>query len=197
MKQTPSLEEKKRALLEQIHSSRETYRRMLTHSDTRPEIEYEAGTFSANRIDSFPRSMTMRWIVQHPYLSAAAMAAVGLLGTRPARNAIARGASQAKRRLQEKSAYMPPALSSALAGTRRTARTRSTDFEQSGKTSKSVTIARSAFTAMATAAAMLLRDPAKMRAAGNAFSAAKGYVRSRQERRAGKHHAQVVRVKEG
>ncbi len=196
MKQTPSLEDKKRALLEQIHSSREIYRRMLTHSDTHTEIGYEAGTFPSNRFDSFPRSMTMRWIVEHPYMSAAAVVGVALLGTRPARKAIVHGAGQAKRRLRRESAYMRPTLVNGPAARPRTARTRSTDFEENVKTSKSMVIARNAFTAIATTAAMLLRDPAKMRAASNAFSTAKEFVRSRQARRADKHHAQVVRVKE-
>lgn len=129
-------------------------------------------------------------------MSAAALVAVALLGTRPARTVITRRAGEAKRRLQGKTAYLRPTISSEVSGTRRTARTRSTDFAPANQTSKSMAIAKSAFTALATTAAMLLRDPAKLRAAGNAFSTAREFVRSRRARGADTHHAQIVRVKE-
>ncbi|OGB27015.1 MAG: hypothetical protein A3I66_22285 [Burkholderiales bacterium RIFCSPLOWO2_02_FULL_57_36] len=198
MKQHTSLEDERRALLDQIHSSREVYRRMLTQSDKPEHKTVEGNIVDVSRAERFPRSMTMRWIVQHPYMSAAAVVAVALMGSSSARTAIIQRTSWATHRLQGKSATMAtmrPALSNESAGTRRTARTRSTDFPLHTNASKPMAIARSVFTGLATAAAMILRDPRKMRAASNAFSAAAGFVRSRRLRRPEKRRAQVVSVK--
>lgn len=194
MKQT-SLEDEKRALLDQIHSSRETYRRMLKH-DARDENIIEGNVVNIGHMDRFPRSMTMRWIVQHPYMSAAAVAAVALLGTRSARTAITDQVSRVNRRLHANAATMRPAMSHDVAGSRRTARTRSTDFQASGNMSRPMSIARSMFTGLITAGAMLLRDPRKMKAASNAFSAAAKFVRERRPRRSNQRAVQVVHVKE-
>lgn len=198
MKQNTSLEDERRALLDQIHSSREIYRRMLTKDDKPARgTTIEGRVVEVRTPDRFPRSMTMQWITRHPYvMGAAAAAAVALLGSRRARTAISHGTVAATHRLRGKTATMRPALSSEKSEVRRTARTRSTDFPTTG-VSKPAAIARSVFTGLATAAAMLLRDPRKMRAASNAFSAAAGYVRSRRSRGGGKRHAQVVHVKEG
>lgn len=198
MKQNTSLEDERRALLDQIHSSREIYRRMLTQSDKSQHTIIEGRVVDASRDEHFPRSMTMRWIVQHPYMmGAAAAAAVALLGSRRARTAIVHGTASATQRLRGKTATMRPVVSSEVAVPRRTARTRVTDFPASSNTSKPMAIARSVFTGLATAAAMMLRDPRKMRTATNAFSAAAGFVRARRSRRPDKGHVQVVHVKEG
>ncbi|WP_233561805.1 hypothetical protein, partial [Halorubrum sp. Atlit-28R] len=141
-------------------------------------------------------SMTMRWIVQHPYASAAAGAAVALVGTRSAKTAISHRSSQPNRSLHSRSAYLLPETSREVSGTRRTARTRSTDFQANNSTSKSAVLARNLFTGLATAAAMLLRDPRKMQVAANAFSTVTKFVQSRRTRRPNKNQAQVVRTKE-
>lgn len=72
MKHASSLQEEREALLEQIHASRSAYRRMLTQEDTE---EYARSVSAANAHNAdpshnFPRSKTVRWIMQHPYLSA-------------------------------------------------------------------------------------------------------------------------------
>jgi hypothetical protein len=194
MTQNTSLEDEKRALLEQIHSSRETYRRMLMQSDKPSENAIEGNVVNGSRTDQFPRSMTMRWIVRHPYMSAAAGTAVALLGTRTAKTTIAHRSGRSNRHAPSHTAYMRPEVSQ-VTGTRRTARTRSTDFPVNGNTPRPMVIARSVFTGLATAAAMILRDPRKMRAATNAFSAVAGFVQSRRSRRSNRHHVQVARIK--
>lgn len=198
MKQNTSLEDERQALLEQIHSSREIYRRMLTQSDKTENTTIEGNIVDVSRVERFPRSMTMRWIVQHPYVTGAAAAAVvALLGSRTTRTAIVHGTTSITHRLRGKTATMRPLVSNEISGTRRTARTRSTDFTTNANASKPMALARSVFTGLATAAAMLLRDPRKLRAATNAFSAAAGYVRTRRSRRPDKRQGQVVHVKEG
>lgn len=66
----PSLEDEKQALLNRMAASRVAYRRSLLGTDTVTTIE---NTASAN---SFPRSKTLRWIKEHPYLCMLAVAAV-------------------------------------------------------------------------------------------------------------------------
>jgi hypothetical protein len=195
MKQTKALEDEKRALLEQIHSSRETYRRMLTKSETPTRGVVVDNVVNIGQMEYFPRSMTMRWIVQHPYASAAVVVAVALLGTRSAKSVISHRTGRSNRQLQGKSADMRPAVSSDAATSRRTARTRSTDFMATSNASKPRTIARSVITGLATAAAMMMRDPRKMRAAANVFAAAAGFVRARRSRQSPQRVVQTVRVK--
>ena len=73
----PSLEEERRALLEQIAASRAIYRRMLTDSPTTSQAEsYPRPTMPAD----FPRSQAIRWIKNHPWLSACGLAALLWLG---------------------------------------------------------------------------------------------------------------------
>ena len=73
----PSLEEERRALLEQIAASRAIYRRMLTESPTTSQAEsYPRPTMPAD----FPRSHAIRWIKNHPWLSACGLAALLWLG---------------------------------------------------------------------------------------------------------------------
>jgi hypothetical protein len=195
MNQNTSLEDEKRALLEQIHSSRETYRRMLSKSDTPKRGVVVDNVVNIGQMDQFPRSATMRWIVGHPYASAAVVAAAALLGTRSAKTAISHRSGKSSHQLHGNSAYLRPTVGNDAPAGRRTARTRSTDFAANNNTSKPVAIARSVFTGLATAAAMIMRDPRKMRAAANAFSTAAGFVRSRRSRKAQKRAVQTVRVK--
>jgi hypothetical protein len=199
MKQTTSLEDERRALLEQIHSSRETYRRMLTGSDSRSRSRKLMGSSTAAGVHQpqhFPRSMTMRSIMEHPYMSAAAVTAIAMLGTRTAKSAVThRSHAHPNQEWQKGRAYRPPAASSEATGRPRTARTRSTDFPQYSNRSKPMTVARSAFTGLATLAAMLLRDPRKMQAATSAITAATTFIQSRRSRRPARHHTHTVRVK--
>ena len=149
------------------------------------------------RPSSVSRSLLLAAVGSTVLAGAAAAAAVALLGSSRARTAITHGTVAATHRLRGKKATMRPAISTEVTGARRTARTRSTDFPNSGGVSKPAAIGQSVLTGLVTAAAMILRDPRKMRAASNAFSAAAGYVRSRRSRHAGNRHAQVVHVKEG
>jgi hypothetical protein len=80
MKHGPSLQEERDALIEHIHASRSAYRRMLTDINTTEEQKFDNETARlAPQQKDFPRSMTMRWITQHPYLSAFAVAGVAAL----------------------------------------------------------------------------------------------------------------------
>ena len=194
MKQHTSLEDERRALLEQIHSSREVYRRMLTKSDKQESTVEGRALIVGNRV-WIPRSLTMRWILQHPYAITAAVAAVGILGSRTARTAIVQRTGQASRRLRSNAASMRPAVSNEAAG-RRTARTRSTDFAANNMSTPRAA-ARSIVTGIAAAAAMLLRDPRKMQAASNAFSAATRFIRERRARYSQKRPVRVGHIKEG
>ena len=195
MKQNTSLEDEKRALLEQIHSSRETYRRMLTKSDTPKQGVVVDNVVNIGQMDHFPHSMTMRWITRHPYASAAVVIGVALLGARSAKTAISHRAGRSSRKLPGNAAYLRPKVSEDSAASRRNARTRSTDVAASGNASKPMAIARSVFTGLVTAAAMVIRDPRKMRTAANAFSAAAGFVRARRSRQPQQRAVQTVRVK--
>jgi len=84
MKQATSLEEEKRRLLEQLESSRAVYRRMLTNTEEPVDTtgfapaayDYAPPISSRN----FPKSQTMRVIMDHPYLLAAGAAALILAG---------------------------------------------------------------------------------------------------------------------
>jgi hypothetical protein len=68
-----SLEDERRAILERMSASRESYRNMFAHED---KHEHER----ADEALSFPRSHTFKFITRHPYYtSLAALAAVGML----------------------------------------------------------------------------------------------------------------------
>lgn len=100
MKNLATLEEEKRALLARMQSSRAEYHRLLTHSDARPTAPPDR---SPTTPEGFPRSMTMRWIIDHPYaLVFAAVAVVALGRSRLARTAFDRVAmlAQAAMRVQ-------------------------------------------------------------------------------------------------
>jgi hypothetical protein len=132
MRQAPSLEEERRALLAQIESSREAYRHMLHPRNTVTESPASGAARHLQAAAPFPRSATMRWIMDHPYLSALAVASVVIM-LRPPRRMMARA---------------PKVRGPLLKGA----------------------------TAMA---AMLLRDPSKLRMAGNLFTAGRNFIRQR------------------
>lgn len=83
-----TLEEERRALLEQIEASRAVYRRMLSSSDsnTRKGIAHSGTALLRNSVNptiaaNFPRSHTIRWIVAHRWqLAIGVTAAIILLG---------------------------------------------------------------------------------------------------------------------
>jgi hypothetical protein len=80
MKHGSSLEQERQALLEQIHASRQAYRRLLTEADAE-EFAHETNALYSDPAQGFPRSMTVRWIMQHPYLCASiVIGAVVLIG---------------------------------------------------------------------------------------------------------------------
>ncbi|TFV92753.1 hypothetical protein E4K72_19480 [Oxalobacteraceae bacterium OM1] len=105
--QPHGLEAEREAILKRMQMSREAYRRFLsdesglhleqqaaarqhvpqqviTHMENHPSARgHDAAVhitrFSGTR-DSFPRSMAVRWVMQHPFLTAAAVAAVVAIG---------------------------------------------------------------------------------------------------------------------
>ena len=80
MKHGPSLQEERDALLEHIHASRAAYRRMLTDLNAAEEQKFNNEIAKlAPETPGFPRSMTVRWIMKHPYISAFAVAGTAAL----------------------------------------------------------------------------------------------------------------------
>ncbi len=155
MKRGPSLQAEKEALLEHIHASRAAYRRMLTDLNTAEQQKFENKVARlAPEQPGFPRSMTVRWVMKHPYLSALAVAGTtALIAIGPRRAAKAIG-SRTK-----------------VIGSRAAALKRST-------------VARGGpvlglLTAMATA---IWRNPSKVQLALRAFSSVGQYVRRRRQR---------------
>ncbi|MES2536978.1 MAG: hypothetical protein V4632_14025 [Pseudomonadota bacterium] len=129
MRHAPSLEDERRALLAQIDSSRDMYRRMLNPDAAAAHHAPDSRTDLLAH-DSFPRSTTVRWILDHPYLSALAVASLVVIVS-------------SRRRIRPAALRAPMVRS--LAGM----------------------------------AAMLLRDPTKLRMATNIFSAAAAFLRQR------------------
>lgn len=83
-----SLAEEKEALLAKMQASRVAYRRMLQGVDD--TVTVEAG----RPPNAFPRSKTVRWIRDHPYLTAMAVAAL-VIGPRRIARTAARGGKAA------------------------------------------------------------------------------------------------------
>lgn len=75
-----SLAEEKEELLARMQASRVAYRRMLLGADT-PQYASTQEVTPVN--DTFPRSKTVRWIRDHPYLIFLGLA-TAVLATRPA-----------------------------------------------------------------------------------------------------------------
>ncbi|QAU34045.1 hypothetical protein [Janthinobacterium sp. 17J80-10] len=90
-----SLTDEKQALLERMQASRTAYQRMLLGQDEK-ELPL-AETLATNNV--FPRSKTMRWIRDHPYLTLLGLTGA-VLATRPgprqaARSLVHRGSGAA------------------------------------------------------------------------------------------------------
>lgn len=96
MKNNYSLEEERQAILQRMQESREHYRHMLRDQ---PEVHvnpnHPQGWHAAYAVadNEFPRSKTMRWIAQHPFMCATAVTALIVIGPgrRLARTAAKRG----------------------------------------------------------------------------------------------------------
>lgn len=93
MKAAHSLEEERQALLDQIHTSRDTYRRMLTAENETEEAVSVPQSRALKTPERFPRSMTLRWIVDHPYLLATGVAGAALLAPRRIRKQVSHSVS--------------------------------------------------------------------------------------------------------
>lgn len=178
MKNAPSLEEERRALLEQIHASRDAYRRMLTEQDMQ-EAAAENRLHALNGTGDFPRSSTIRWIIQHPYLTVAAVAGAAVAAPKLARS-VARWRSGM-------SGYQSPAYAARHNATQPVVRTAMPEHlmaDQKATAPKRLAVlGRSAITSLVAMASMALRDPAKMRMATRLFSLAAGFVSARRARR--------------
>lgn len=98
MKNNHSLEEERQAILQRMQESRQHYRHMLRDQ---PEVHvnpnHPQGWHAAYAVadDQFPRSKTLRWIAQHPFMCAAAVVALIAIvpGRRLARRIGAKGSN--------------------------------------------------------------------------------------------------------
>ena len=143
----PSLEDERRALLEQIEASRAVYRRMLAgepHTAGAHAPRHSTGDAAG----ASPGKRALQWATEHPAWVAAGVALLVLLAPR----VIGSGRRAAARR---KSARRPP------------------EPPASGGTLR----------ALLTVAALLLRDPARLRAAAAFAGSAWRWIQQR--RRAG------------
>ena len=167
----PSLEEERRALLAQIEASRAVYRRMLSGT---PDIA-GSGTSSADqkgmqkgmptdKIVSFPRSRTMRWVMDHPL---AVAASVSLLVWAAPRWWESRGRAGTSKTLERRSER------SKASKTERRQTDRHLPAEGTGR-------------ALLTAAVLLMRNPAAMRTLSRVAGSAWDWF---QQRRA--HHSDI------
>jgi hypothetical protein len=83
---TSSLADEKQALLAKMQASRVAYRRMLLGTD-----DVETVIDNTQQATSFPKSKTVRWIRDHPYLSLLAIGALVIGPRRIVRIAARRG----------------------------------------------------------------------------------------------------------
>lgn len=83
MNQNRSLTDEKQALLAKMQASRVAYRRMLLGVDVE-----QASVVDAQSSDTFPKSKTVRWIRDHPYLIVLGVAAVAVASRRAPRQAV-------------------------------------------------------------------------------------------------------------
>lgn len=200
-----SLEEQRNALLEQIHASRAVYRRMLTqgesihtasaheHAAAGTDIREEAAsaesasTAKASRAASmnqdFPRSATMRWIIEHPFYTAAAVVGLAMLIPKAAR-AGKRASGKLSSRKQNKAApppadNRPPGQGQAYGTPPQTVYIQQPSSQKAGALAGMAAFGGTALTSIITIATMVLRDPAKMQTAMKLLSTASAYMRKR------------------
>lgn len=211
-----SLEEQRNALLEQIHASRSVYRRMLTQgesietasahehaaagTDIRQDPAAHSTTSSASSAASrktvdpgFPRSMTMRWILNHPFYTAAAVVGIAMLLPKAASaGKRAGGKIQSRKRSKEEhahSGYVPPTQMHGGAPVHgvypQPVYIQQPSPQKTGALAGVAAFGGTALTSLITIATMVMRDPAKMRMAMNAFSTASNYLRKRHNQKTG------------
>lgn len=197
-----SLEEQRNALLEQIHASRAVYRRMLTqgesietasaheHAAAGTDIRDEAAGAeaasgrTAAKDSNFPRSTTMRWIMDHPFYTAAAVVGIAMLIPKAARAGKQAG-SKVSSRKRNKAApppphYGPPGQSHVYgAPPPQTVYIQQPSPQKSGALAGFAAFGGTALTSIITIATMVLRDPAKMQMAMKLLSTTSDYVRKR------------------
>ncbi len=141
----PSLEDERRALLEQIEASRAVYRRMLADEPTRGAA---AGTSV--------RSRGMAWMLDHPLWVAGGVALLVLLAPRIAVRRRRSAAQPATQQTTQRRAALPVPEMAARGGTLR---------------------------ALLTVAVLLLRDPARLRAATQVAGSAWQWLQRRRHAR--------------
>ncbi len=151
----PSLEDERRALLEQIEASRAVYRRMLAGE---PDFvgSHAPARASGTSSRTYPQSRTMQWILDHPLWVAGGVALLVLLAPRIV--------GSGKRAAARRSAGQHPEAA-ASGGTLR---------------------------ALLTVAALLLRDPARLRAATRFAGSAWQWMRQRRRARLPVAHASAA-----
>jgi hypothetical protein len=166
MKQAPTLEQERRAILDRIHASRAEYRRKLLAAET-------ARRSKPTPLQIIANVPAVRTIGEHPILTAVAVAAVVSVGF------------AAKYAYDHRDGDVPR-LKKAFAKV--TAKDRIARILGSVKLQSPITQKTSvpkagamagAGVALASAATMLLSSPMKMRLAGKLFSAALAYGRRR------------------
>jgi hypothetical protein len=176
MKTNTSLQDERLALLEQIHASRMSYRRMLTETD-KPESTPQAGrVHNIVKRNGSSRTNAINWVTKHPYLSIAAASALIFMGQRIVRTAVKRKNASS---LHSEPAQRPGTTGKSIPARRSTDRIGQAHLP--ALAAKPSRIA-AAFTGLATVAAMVLRDPAKMRVATRMFSIANSFVQQRRHR---------------
>ncbi len=212
-----SLEEQRNALLEQIHASRSVYRRMLTqgesietasaheHAAAGTDIRQDAAASSASLSGSaglrgkasdpaFPRSMTMRWIMDHPFYTAAAIVGVAMLIPKAARAGkrvnSKLGSKKRSKAPQAPTAYVPPVQMHGSSVPAQGAYPQTVYIQQPASPHKTGALAGmaafggTALTSIITIATMVMRDPAKMQMAMKMFHTASDYMRKRRGQQA-------------
>lgn len=177
MKHGPSLEEERRALLEHIHASRASYRRMLMEIDEEQEARvHHRAEQMAGGDPAFPRSMTMRWLVAHPYATLAAVALVAA-GTPLAVRAAAKW--RREQRMEQESRLFMPTAAVPQPGPANQAYYAPPVYAKPSSPRPAAAAIRAAATSLTAIAAMVLRDPAKMRMAMRLASNAAAWARQR------------------
>ena len=129
----PSLEDERRALLEQIEASRAVYRRMLSDE---PEATVARRLPHQDAVQQTPGARAMQWMTEHPLWVAGGVALLVLLAPR-----VIDAGKQAARQRRHKQ--------------------REREFEHEREPRQQGGTPR----ALLTVAALLLRDPARLRAA--------------------------------
>lgn len=186
MKPSTSLEEERAALLEQIHSSRAAYRRMLAQYDQPEQSAGSAAYGNDKRLQqgpphvrgmpaAFPRSQTVRWVVTHPWaVAGVAAGVVALMAIGPRR--VKRGVGSVQRRFRKEEA-MPTVQSGPWRGA---PVVREVVVQQKPSSTTGAVMA----SAMGLVT-MLLRDPQRMRMAVQTATNAWQWMQNRRRMAAG------------